>query len=494
MSTNLTSREMALLESSNFAYIPLYMDKSRYLVLKGGGGSGKSIFAGRKILERCCEGRAHKFLVVRKVARTIRESCFAQMRSQISSHFERSDFEINKTDMTIKHKNGNSIVFSGLDDVEKLKSIYGITDIWIEEATELSESDFNQLDIRCREKPSDYSQIILTFNPVSILHWIKRRFFDNKPLNCTVHESTYKDNRFLTNEAISVLKGFERSDPYYYSVYCLGEWGVTGRTVFDKELVTERLRQAGSFKTYRFDYTISNDIYTMEPRITNIRLVEDKNGYIRLYKKPEKEQFYVIGGDTAGEGSDEFCGQVIDNTSLEQTAVLNHKFDAHEFCDQIYCLGMYYNRALLSVETNAGGTFIVERLARLGYPNLYVRERQDTYLEKYVRSYGFNTNTATRKPLVDNLVEALATKEGIETINDKKTLEQMLTFVRNERGKPEAQAGAHDDHVMALGIAHYTRHQQKVYIKRKQDIISGGFFDESNKKGSLGDGESLDVI
>jgi hypothetical protein len=95
---------------------------------------------------------------------------------------------------------------------------------------------------------------------------------------------------------------------------------------------------------------------------------------------------------------------------------------------------------------------------------------------------------------VDNLVEALSTKEGIETINDKKTLEQMLTFVRNERGKPEAQAGAHDDHIMALGIAHYTRHQQKVYIKHKEDIICGGFFDERNVKSSLGEGESLEVI
>lgn len=492
---NITPKQYELLNTTNFSYIPLYSNTSRYLVLKGGGGSGKSIFAGRKLLERCVENQHHKFLVVRKVARTIRDSCFTQLRTQISQHFSSDDFTVNKSDMTITHKNGNSIVFSGLDDVEKLKSIYGITDVWIEEATELSESDFNQLDIRCRERPSDYAQIILTFNPVSMLHWIKARFFDNKPDNCTLHESTYKDNRFLTQEAINVLKGFEKTDPYYYSVYCLGEWGVTGKTIFNKELVSQRLREVSEAKTYSFKYTIANDIYTMEPRITDIQLIEDKDGFIRLYKNVESEQFYVIGGDTAGEGSDSFVGQCIDNTSLEQAAVLNHKFDAHEFADQIYCMGMYYNTALLSIETNAGGTFIVERLQRLGYPNLYVREKQDTYLDKYQRAYGFNTNAATRKPLVDNLVEVLSTQLGIETINDKKTLEEMLTFVRNERGKPEAEQGAHDDHIMALGIAHYTRHQQKVYIKQPIEREYKPFFTEEHNKGfSLGEGEKLEVI
>jgi phage terminase large subunit len=80
------------------------------------------------------------------------------------------------------------------------------------------------------------------------LHWIKRRFFDERPYNCTVHESTYKDNRFLTDEAVGVLRGFEKTDPYYYSVYCLGEWGVTGRTIFDKELISQRLREVSGFR------------------------------------------------------------------------------------------------------------------------------------------------------------------------------------------------------------------------------------------------------
>jgi len=491
---NLTDKETELLLTSNINFIPLYCNKCRYLVLKGGGGSGKSIFAGRKVLERCAESRYHKFLIVRKVAKTIRESCFAQLRMQIAEHFEPGEFKINKTDMTITHKSGNAIVFSGLDDVEKLKSIYGITDVWIEEATEITEDDFDQLDIRCREKPSDYSQIILTFNPISMLHWLKRRFFDTYNENVSIHESTYKDNRFLIPAARQVLENFKYTNPYYYSVYCLNEWGVTGNTVFNAELVTQRLREVTEAITYRFTYQQSFDVTTQQPRITDINLIEDKNGFIRLYKKPEPEQYYVIGGDTAGEGSDEFVGQCIDNTSLEQVAVLNHKFDAHEYADQIYCMGIYFNTALLSIETNAGGFYIVERLQKLGYPNLYIREKTDTYLTGFKHAYGFNTNAQTRKPLIDNLVEVMSTKLGIDTINDKKTLEEMLTFVRNEQGRPEAEEGAHDDHIMALAIAHYTRHQQKVYIKKRPANEFKPFFEKDKNPAALGTGEKIEVI
>ena len=132
-------------------------------------------------------------------------------------------------------------MFAGLDDVEKLKSIYNVTMIWIEEASELEEGDFNQLDIRLRTDFPYYLQMILTFNPISITHWLKKRFFDKKDKRATVHESTYKDNRFLTKEAIETLEAFKETDEYYYMVYCLGQWGVTGKTVFNAKAVAQRL-------------------------------------------------------------------------------------------------------------------------------------------------------------------------------------------------------------------------------------------------------------
>lgn len=74
--------------------------------------------------------------------------------------------------------------------------------------------------------------MILTFNPISITHWLKSGFRPQGP-RATVHESTYLDNRFLTAEAITTLEAFKETDEYYYQVYCLGQWGVTGKTVFD---------------------------------------------------------------------------------------------------------------------------------------------------------------------------------------------------------------------------------------------------------------------
>ena len=116
-----------LRDTSNDTFMPLFSCESRYLVLKGGGGSGKSIFAGRKVLERCVSEPGHRFLVCRKVARTLRESCFAQLRGQISEHYPDSGAVVNRGELRIVFPNGSEILFAGLDDVEKLKSIYDIT-------------------------------------------------------------------------------------------------------------------------------------------------------------------------------------------------------------------------------------------------------------------------------------------------------------------------------------------------------------------------------
>ena len=162
---------------------------------------------------------------------------------QISEHYNISEFKINKTDMTITHLNGSQIIFAGLDDVEKLKSIYNITMMWIEEASEINQADFHQLDLRLRGATKYYKQIIFTFNPVDINHWLKKRFFDVPYNNVTTHHSVYKDNRFLDDEAKKVLESYKDSDEYYYTVYCLGEWGTFGKSIFNASAISERLRQ-----------------------------------------------------------------------------------------------------------------------------------------------------------------------------------------------------------------------------------------------------------
>ena len=441
-----------LKDRNNDTFFPLFFNTSRFLVLKGGGGSGKSIFAGQKVLERCTSEPGHRWLVCRKVARTLRESCFEQLCGQISDYYPNSGAKINKSDMSITFANGSKILFAGLDDVEKLKSIYNLTGIWIEECSELKESDFNQLNIRLRGKTKYYKQMILTFNPISMMHWLKKRFWDHTDPRATVHESTYKDNRFMRKEDIITLESFKDTDEYYYMVYALGMWGVTGKSVFDAKAVTMRLQEdltPSARGLFVFDYD--------GLKITGIKFAEADDGFVRIYKAPERGVPYVIGADIAGDGSGSFVATVLDNRTGEQVAVLKHRTDEDLFTYQFYCLGMYYNTALVGVECN-WSTYPTMELERLRYPKQYVRETFDTYTHKVKTAFGFLTNTKTRPVIISELITAV--RDDIRIVNDADTLEEMLTFVRDESYRPEAEEGAHDDCVMALAIAHHIRPHQ----------------------------------
>lgn len=451
-----------LRETSNEAFMPLYFDRHKILVLKGGGGSGKSIFAGRLILERVTTEPGHRWLVCRKVGRTLRESCFKQLIGQLAEHFQGVRYKVNKSDMLISFANGSEIIFVGLDDVEKLKSIYNITGIWVEEASEILESDYNQLTIRLRGATKYRKQIILSFNPVSITHWLKKRFFDNHEPDSRIHESTYRDNRFLPEEDIRTLENFKDTDEYYYQVYALGMWGVTGQTVFNGKAVTARLLE--DVKPVKRGYFLYRDTGT---GLADIRWAEDEQGFILMYAQPEPGVPYVIGGDTAGDGSDSFAGQVLDNRTGRQVCALKLKTDEDLFAKQLYCLGMTYNTALIGVEANFS-TFPIRELERLRYPKQYVRESMDEYTHALKRSYGFRTMQSNRQTIIANLIKAV--REDITCVSDKWTLEEMLTFVRNpDTFRPEAESGAHDDMVMALAIAHAIREQQSATVRAPEE-------------------------
>ena len=445
-------------ETNNETFLPLFFNQSRFLVLCGGGGSGKSVFAARKVIERCNSEPGHRWLVCRKVGRTLRDSCFALLRGLIAEHYAETDIRVFTGDMRIKFPNKSEILFAGLDDVEKLKSIYDITGIWVEEASEIDEADFQQLDIRLRTVFPYYKQMIISFNPISVSHWLKKRFFDQQDPRATTHRSTYKDNRFLDPDGIRTLEAFRDTDTYHYQVYALGEWGVTGKTIFNALALSERLKALTEpVKRGFWEYTIPDGKLTPE----DIRWTEDENGPVCIYIDREKGHPYVIGGDTAGDGSDWFVGQVLDNSTGKQVAVLHCQYDEDTYARQMYCLGKYFNDALICVETNFS-TYPVKLLDMMGYQNLYVREREDSFTGSIVMSFGFRTTAVTRPIIIADLVRIL--RDGAELLNDRTTIEELLTFVRNEKLRPEAEAGTHDDTVMALAIAYYARSQQTTAV------------------------------
>ena len=437
----------------NDVYLPYLDNEDRYLLFYGGGSSGKSYFIAQRYIYKLIHPKRCNLLVTRQTGDTNRKSTFPLLKQVISNWNLSKHFKVNESDMRIKCLlTGNEVAFAGLDDVEKIKSITfengELTDIWVKEATETQEADINQLKVRLRGGKSK-KQMVLSFNPINIQHWIKKHFIDSKL--ATVCFSTYKDNKFLTDDDRKALEDLQYTDEYTYEVYCLGKWGILGKTVFDARAIQKRLDTIPKpLKTGYFIYDYDG------MKITNIRWMNDKNGYINIYKVPNVPAMtkYCIGGDTAGEGSDYFTGHVLDAKTGEQVAALKNQFDPDLYTKQMYCLGKYYKNALIGIEANFD-SFPIRELQRLGYDNQYVREKIDEYTGKNEKKFGFKTTSITRPTIISNLIQIV--REHCETINDKDTLEELLTIIRNEKGRIEAPEGGHDDQMMGLAIAHEVR-------------------------------------
>lgn len=239
----------------------------------------------------------------------------------------------------------------------------------------------------------------------------------------------------------------------------------SGTCVFDKEIVINRIQELPKpLKIGYFEYDY-NDAMPIGKKISNIRWINDKNGFIAIYETPNIFK-YCIGGDTAGEGSDWFIGQVLNAKTGKQVARLRQQTDEDLYVKQMYCLGYYYSNknlktgittpALMCIESNFS-SYPNKELSRLGYSNLFVREKEDRFTGVMDKSFGFRTTSITRPVVIAELVKIV--RESAYLINDKLTLEEMLTFVKNEKGRAEAQSGSHDDLVMALAIAYYSRNQ-----------------------------------
>lgn len=256
----------------------------------------------------------------------------------------------------------------------------------------------------------------------------------------------------------------------------------TGMCVFNKQKIVLRRRQVEDTAWEYGQFRIKKDIFG---KIESFRWEKEAGGPVRIRVHPQDKVPYVLGGDTAGTGSDKFAAHVLDNRTGDQVAVIHHQFGERMFAEQAYCLGLYYNRALLGVETNYS-TFPIELLNWLGYPNLYVRQRVDTFTGKLVDAFGFETTTKTRPLIIDGLKDVA--RQAMETIHDHETLGEMLTFVYDENWKPQAEEGEHDDLVMSLAIAHYIRSQQTTGELREEEekkvVWTEDMMDDYNRAGA----------
>ena len=260
----------------------------------------------------------------------------------------------------------------------------------------------------------------------------------------------------------------------------------SGTGVFDNTIIIRQREEIKNIKYRRgmFEYSTIFDNTRKEIRLENIKFVESADGIIKLYREPIEGHPYVIGGDTAGDGSDWFVGHCIDNTDAGMCAVLHQKSDEDLYAKQMYCLGMFYNQALVGIEANFS-TYPIKTLASLGYKKMYVREVEDTITHQRRKAYGFETTGVTRPIIIAELVKLMRETPGV--CCDFETLGEMLTFIYNAHHRPEAMIGDHDDMVMSFAITHYIRRQQRYTpVKVKAAPVRDIFARTDKKKPAFG--------
>jgi len=279
-------------------------NNNRYQIYFGGSSSGKSFSLAQRTVLDIVKGKRN-YLIVRNVQSTIKRSVLNEVTKSINAFGLAMFFNVNKTDMIITCKlNNKQILFCGLDDVEKVKSITPvdgvITDIWVEEATECDYKDIKQLDKRLRGRSSVIKRLTLSFNPILKDHWLYTQYFDiwedDKQYvekdNVSILKTTYKDNRFLTADDIAALEN--ETDKYYYEVYTLGNWGTLGAVIFKNWRVEDFTELEKTFDNFRHgvDWGFAEDPFAyIKPHYDKTRK--------RLYICDEIEAIELLNTESA---------------------------------------------------------------------------------------------------------------------------------------------------------------------------------------------------
>lgn len=226
--------------------------EKRFYFIVGGYGSSKSYNTAIKLIFKICNEPNRKILVVRNVFATLKESCYDVLVEVIGKLGLEKKFTCTTSPLSIKHKNGSRFIFRGLDKPEKLKSVNGVSIIWIEESPEVSYKGFKELNGRLRTLDQSM-HIIMSQNPVSkdswcYDHFFKKKFIDEKELykkrviktsDTYYHHSTVDDNKFVPEAYVEQLEELKEYDPYLYEVARKGHFGVLGVRVLPQVQLME---------------------------------------------------------------------------------------------------------------------------------------------------------------------------------------------------------------------------------------------------------------
>ncbi len=294
---NLKTNEVYLPEIIGKGYGTYWNYKGRYRVVKGSRASKKSTTTALNMIYRIMTYPDSNGLVIRKVFRTVKDSCFSQLkwaihRLKVDKYWKATNSPLELTYLPT----GQKILFRGLDDPLKVTSVAvdkgSLCFLWIEEAYEImSEDDFNMLDESIRGQVPDglFKQITLTLNPWNDRHWIKRRFFDREDKDILAITTNYKCNEWLDQADLKVFDEMKIHNPKRYRVAGLGEWGVVDGLVYEnieekRFDISSLVGQEGIESVFGLDFGYTND-----PTALFCGLIDLKNKVIyvfdELYKK-----------------------------------------------------------------------------------------------------------------------------------------------------------------------------------------------------------------
>ena len=283
---------------SNKAFSEVHRSKKRYIALKGSAGSGKSVDTAQQYLIRLLKDKGRNLVCIRKSDVTNRDSTYAELTGAIYRLGLDKYFECRLSPLQIRCINGNMIIFRGVNDEkqrEKLKSITfqkgKLTDVWIEEATELTQSDFEIIDDRLRGNlpNGQFYQIKMTFNPVNKNHWIKKQFFDRQDENTLTCHSSYLDNRFIDDAYKARMQRRKEVDPDGYRIYGLGDWGEIGGLVLKNWEVADISQNANDYDDVAigqdFGFNHANAVLQLAIKDDDIYILKE----IYVYEKDTSE-------------------------------------------------------------------------------------------------------------------------------------------------------------------------------------------------------------
>lgn len=292
---------MNITVKANPCFKEVDMSQKRYIVMKGSAGSGKSVDTAQNYLLRLMKEKGRNLVCIRKSDITNRDSTYAELTGAAYRMFgDQADryWNIKQSPLQlICRHNGNQIIFRGVNDEkqrEKLKSITfqrgKLTDVWIEEATEITQADFEIIDDRLRGElpPGQFYQIRMTFNPVNRNHWIKKVFFDVPDANVLTHHSTYLDNRFIDAAYHARMARRKEVDPEGYQIYGLGEWGEVGGLILHNWKVENISQNLDDYD----DIAIGQDFGFNHANAILLLGIKDGNIYIL-------QEIYVFEKETA---------------------------------------------------------------------------------------------------------------------------------------------------------------------------------------------------